>query len=57
LQAEQLTRIHQIQGRTASGVEAVMSVVEHFGQHTGQIIYATKNLTGEDLGMVMPRKR
>jgi uncharacterized damage-inducible protein DinB len=57
LTSEQLTRIYQIQGRTASGVEAVMNVVEHFGQHTGQIIYATKNLTGEDLGLSMPRKR
>ena len=34
-----------------------MSVVEHFGQHAGQIVYATKNLTGQDLGLVMPRKR
>jgi len=25
-------------------------VVEHFAQHTGQIIFATKMLTGEDLG-------
>lgn len=56
LTAEQLTGIHQIQTRQVSGVEAAFSVVEHFGQHTGQIIYATKNLTGEDLGLVMPRK-
>jgi uncharacterized damage-inducible protein DinB len=53
----QLTRIYQIQGRTVSGVEAVMNVVEHFAQHTGQIIYATKNLTGQDLGLAMPRRR
>ena len=58
LTPEQLTRMYEIQGRAAvSGVEAVMSVVEHFGQHAGQIIYATKNLTGQDLGLVMPRKR
>jgi uncharacterized damage-inducible protein DinB len=57
LKAEQLTRTYEIQKRTVSGVEAVMAVVEHFAQHTGQIIYATKNLTGEDLGLVMPRKR
>lgn len=57
LTPEQLTRVYPIQGRTASGVEAVMNVVEHFGQHTGQIIYATKNLTGQDLGLAMPRKR
>lgn len=57
LTTEQLTRIYTIQGRTVSGVEALMQVGEHFAQHTGQIIYATKNLTGQDLGLVMPRKR
>lgn len=57
LTPEQLTRTYQIQNRTVSGVEAVLSVVEHFAQHTGQIIYATKNMTGEDLGLVMPKKR
>jgi uncharacterized damage-inducible protein DinB len=57
LPPDRLTQSYQIQGRSASGVEAVMSVVEHFAQHTGQIIYATKNLTGQDLGLVMPRKR
>jgi len=30
--------------------EAIYHVVEHFGQHTGQIIFATKLLTGQDLG-------
>jgi hypothetical protein len=31
-------------------LEAIYAVVEHFSGHTGQIIYATKLLTGEDLG-------
>jgi len=31
-------------------LEAIYHVVEHFSGHTGQIIYATKLLTGEDLG-------
>jgi len=31
-------------------MEAIYHVVEHFAQHTGQIIFATKLLTGEDLG-------
>ena len=31
-------------------LEAIYHVVEHFAQHTGQIIFATKLLTGEDLG-------
>ena len=57
LPPDRLTQSYQIQGRSASGVEAVMNVVEHFGQHAGQIVYATKNLTGQDLGLVMPRKR
>jgi len=55
LTGEQLTREYTIQGLKVSGLEAVLHVVEHFGQHTGQIIFATKNLTGEDLGLVAPR--
>ena len=31
-------------------LEALYHVVEHFSHHTGQIIYATKLLTAEDLG-------
>jgi uncharacterized damage-inducible protein DinB len=31
-------------------MEAIYHVVEHFAQHTGQIIFATKMLTGQDLG-------
>lgn len=31
-------------------LEAIFHVVEHFSHHTGQIIFATKMLTGEDLG-------
>jgi uncharacterized damage-inducible protein DinB len=57
LTTEQLTRMYTIQNRSASGVDAVMNVVDHFAQHTGQIIYATKNLTGEDLGLTMPKKK
>ncbi len=30
-------------------MEAIYHVVEHFAMHTGQIIFATKLLTGEDL--------
>ena len=43
---EQLT----IQGYRVTVLEAVYTVVEHFAQHTGQIIFATKLLTGSDLG-------
>ena len=33
-----------------SMMEAIYHVVGHFAQHTGQIIFATKMLTGQDLG-------
>jgi uncharacterized damage-inducible protein DinB len=50
LQTDQLTQIYDMQGYQVSGVHAVFHVVEHFAQHTGQIIFATKMLTGEDMG-------
>jgi uncharacterized damage-inducible protein DinB len=40
----------RVQDYTVTVLEAVFHVVEHFAQHTGQIIYATKMLTGEDPG-------
>jgi len=42
----------RIQARDTTVLEAVYHVVEHFAQHTGQIIYATKVATGADLGPV-----
>ncbi len=39
-----------IQKYEVTVLEAVYHVVEHFSQHTGQIIFATKMLTGDDLG-------
>ena len=33
-----------------SMMEAIYHVLEHFAQHTGQIVFATKLLTGADLG-------
>lgn len=44
--AESLT----VQGYNVTVLEAIYSVVEHFSGHTGQIVYATKMLTGKDLG-------
>lgn len=38
-----------IQGLDVSVLEAVYHVVEHFAQHTGQIMYITKMRTGHDL--------
>ncbi len=38
------------QGYDVTVLEAIAHVVEHFSQHTGQIILLTKMLTGDDLG-------
>ncbi|MGE5569710.1 MAG: DinB family protein [Rhodospirillales bacterium] len=48
--AERLVEPVRIQGYDVSVLEAIGHVTEHFAQHTGQIIFATKLLTGEDLG-------
>lgn len=45
-----LTEHVTIQKYNVTILEAIFHVVEHFSQHTGQIIFATKMLTGEDLG-------
>jgi len=39
-----------VQGYHLTVFEAIYHVVEHFSHHTGQILFATKALTGEDLG-------
>jgi uncharacterized damage-inducible protein DinB len=39
----------QPQGHDVTVLEAIAHVVEHFSQHTGQVILLTKLLTGEDL--------
>ena len=39
-----------IQNYDVTVLEAIAHVVEHFGQHTGQIMFVTKMLTGKDLG-------
>ncbi len=38
-----------IQKYDVTVLQAIYHVVEHFSQHVGQIIFATKMLTGEDL--------
>jgi uncharacterized damage-inducible protein DinB len=45
-----LTERLTIQGHDVSRFEAILHVVEHFSGHTGQIIFMTKMLSGEDLG-------
>jgi uncharacterized damage-inducible protein DinB len=50
LTAAQLAMKVRPQNYEVTVLEAVYHVVEHFAQHTGQIIFLTKALTGEDLG-------
>ena len=48
--AERLAEVITVQKYDVTVLEAILHVVVHFGEHTGQIIFATKMLTGEDLG-------
>jgi uncharacterized damage-inducible protein DinB len=48
--AARLTERITPQGHDVTVLEAIAHVVEHFSQHTGQVILLTKMLTGEDLG-------
>ena len=48
LPPERLTERIRVQGYDVTVLEAVYHVVEHFAGHAGQIIYATKLLTGKD---------
>jgi len=50
LTVDELLAPYEIQGYHVHGLDAVYQVVEHFGQHYGQIAYITKSLTGRDLG-------
>lgn len=50
LPREQLTERITVQRYDLTKFEAILHVLEHFSGHTGQIIFATKLLTGEDLG-------
>lgn len=49
LSDDSLMREHKIQGYRVTGLDAAFRVAEHFGYHTGQIIYITKLKRGEDL--------
>ncbi len=42
-----LMATYAIQGRSPSGVEAIYHVLEHFGWHLGQIVWAAKFRAGE----------
>src|SRR5437016_432283 len=47
---DQLTREATIQKYAVTIMEAIYHIIEHFAGHTGQILFATKLMTGEDLG-------
>ncbi len=44
-----LMKIHSVQGFNLSGIAIIVHVTEHYSHHTGQIIFWTKLLTGNDL--------
>jgi uncharacterized damage-inducible protein DinB len=50
LPGARLTEVCHPQNYTVTVLEAVYHVVERFSLHTGQIIFLTKALTGQDLG-------
>jgi len=50
LTPERLAERVVIQNYDVTRLEAVLHVLEHFAQHTGQILFATKLLAGADLG-------
>ena len=50
LTPDDLARPRSIQGYDVTVLHAVYHVVEHLAEHTGQIIWATKGLTGRGLG-------
>ena len=50
LTPERLAEMTTVQKYHTTVLEAVYHVVEHFAQHTGQIMFATKLFTGQDLG-------
>jgi uncharacterized damage-inducible protein DinB len=57
LPAERLAERTTPQGRDVSMLEAIYQVVGHVQQHVGQIILLTKQMTGKDLDLTMPRPR
>ena len=50
ISAKRLAETVEIQKYHITVIEAVYHVVEHFAQHAGQVIFATKLMTGQDLG-------
>ncbi len=51
LEAQTLLEKRIIQGHERLVLEGIFHVVEHFSMHTGQIILATKAMTGKNVGL------
>jgi uncharacterized damage-inducible protein DinB len=49
LSDDSLSRKYKIQGYHVTGLDAAFTVADHFGYHTGQIIYITKLKRAQDL--------
>jgi hypothetical protein len=49
LSEDSLSKKYEIQGYHVAGLDAAFRVAEHFGYHTGQIIYITKLKRAKDL--------
>ena len=49
LSDDSLAQKYEIQGYRVTGLDAAFHVTEHFGYHTGQIIYITKLKRAQDL--------
>jgi len=45
-----LMKVHSVQGFNYSGIGIIVHITEHYSHHAGQIIFWTKQLTGNDLG-------
>ena len=54
---ERLTEVIHPQDIDVTVLEAIYQVVGHVQQHVGQIVVLTKQMTGRDVDLVMPRAR
>ncbi len=55
LPAERLVERIIPQGTEVSVLEAIYQVTGHLQEHAGQIVFATKEMTGRNLGLYKPR--
>jgi uncharacterized damage-inducible protein DinB len=56
LPADRLTQRIIPQGREVSVLEAIYQVIGHLQEHAGQIVFATKQMTGRDLALYKPSR-